>query len=97
MSALKMPPQPMPRIETLRVGSQKPLHLRHQSLLRRLHHQVKKNSHQRIGMNLPTRAFASLPQRLQKTPPILSIQKNRLLPIPAKALTRLTERRLLGF
>ena len=48
-------------------------------------------------MNLPTRAFASLPQRLQKTPPILSIQKNRLLPNLAKELTRLTKRRLLGF
>ena len=48
-------------------------------------------------MNLPTRAFASLPQCLQKTPSILIIQKNRLPPISAKALTRLTELRLLGF
>ena len=55
----------MPRIETLRVGSQKPLHLRHQSLLRHLHHQVKIISHQRIGMPPPN-------PRVCKPPPASS-------------------------
>ena len=82
MSALKMPPHPMPDIEPLRVGSQKPLHPRHQSRLRRLPHQMKMISHQAIRMHLLSRLLASLPQRFQKPPPILVIQKNRLLPIP---------------
>jgi hypothetical protein len=39
--------------------------------------------YQAIRMHLPSCLLASLPQRLQKPPPILVIQKNSRLPIPS--------------
>jgi hypothetical protein len=78
-----MPPQAMPRIEALRVGSQKPLHPAHKRRLRRFNHEMKMITHQTIGMNLPTRTLTGLPERPQKSPPVLIIKKNSLLAVPS--------------
>jgi hypothetical protein len=78
---LRMPPQAMPRIETLSVGSQKPLHPAHKR--RRFNCEMKMITHQTISMNLPTRTLTRLPERPQKSPPVLIIKKKSLLAVPS--------------
>jgi hypothetical protein len=40
-------------------------------------------THQTIGMNLPTRTLTRLPERPQKSSPVLIIEKNSLLAVPS--------------
>jgi hypothetical protein len=64
-SLKEMAEHPMPRIEPLRVGPQKPLHPVDQVRLRDFQQGVVMIAHQHVGMDRPTRLAAGLIKRLQ--------------------------------
>ena len=78
MSALKMPTHPVARIEPLRVASQKTTSSQPPESVAASPPPDFPSSNTHAP---PPRLFAALPKRLQKPPPILVIQKNRLLAI----------------
>jgi hypothetical protein len=70
-------------IKPERVGAQEPFHTRHQIRLGRFQDQMKAVLHQTICVDLPTGLLAYLGQRLQKTPTVVVILKDRCPSIPA--------------
>lgn len=72
--------EPVPPVEAVGIGAQKPFHSGDQIRLRRLDHQMKMIRHKDIGVNLPVRLCARLGEGLDKALAVRLVQEDRLAP-----------------